>query len=33
MIIKMEEKKNKGSWEPQSLQTAIDKVMSKELSE
>lgn len=28
----MEEKKKKGSWEPQSLQTAIDKVMSKELS-
>ncbi|KAF9411499.1 hypothetical protein HW555_009740 [Spodoptera exigua] len=31
-IIKMEEKKKNGSWEPQSLQTAIDKVMSKELS-
>ncbi|CAG9566689.1 unnamed protein product [Danaus chrysippus] len=28
----MEEKKKKGSWEPQSLRTAIDKVMSKELS-
>lgn len=28
----MEEKKKKGSWEPQSLQTAIDKVMSKKLS-
>ncbi|XP_060801897.1 uncharacterized protein LOC132902098 [Amyelois transitella] len=31
-IVKMEEKKKKGSWDPQSLQTAIDKVMSKELS-
>ncbi|XP_026728373.1 uncharacterized protein LOC113494293 [Trichoplusia ni] len=28
----MEEKKKKGSWESQSLQTAIDKVLSKKLS-
>ncbi|XP_038221604.1 uncharacterized protein LOC119839407 [Zerene cesonia] len=28
----MEEKKKKGSWEPANLQTAIDKVISKELS-
>lgn len=28
----MENKKKKGSWEPQSLQTAIDKVLSQEMS-
>lgn len=31
-IIEMEEKKKKGSWEPQSLRIAIDNVSPKELS-